>query len=121
MVSVGFGVPNQVIERVGDILDGPIVAGVGIGKEIMAERFQDQKRALDQRIVPGQINVVPDQLPLERGNVNTGAKENEQKTPQPRTLAVSQQPPPRGLEARTVELERASVSVIRIGLSSEWR
>ena len=74
MVSVGLGVPNQVIENVGDVLQGPIVPGVGIGKEIMAERFQNQERALDQRIVPGQIEIVPDELPLERGDVHTGTK-----------------------------------------------
>ena len=77
MESVAFGVPNQVIENIGEILDWPVVPSVRIGKEIMAERFQDQERALDQRIVASQIDIVPDEIALERGNMHASAKENE--------------------------------------------
>ena len=81
MVPVTVSVPKQVIENVGEILDGPIVPRIGIGKEIMTERFQDQERALDHRIVPSKIEIVPDKLPLERGDVNPGAKQNKQQAP----------------------------------------
>jgi len=53
------------------------VAGESIGEEIMAERFEDQERALDKRIVARQVEIVPEQWSLQGGNVHTGAKQNQ--------------------------------------------
>ena len=55
MVAGGVGVPNPVIENVGDGLDWTIVPAKRSGKEIVAERFRDQKRALDERIVAREV------------------------------------------------------------------
>jgi hypothetical protein len=81
MVPVTFGVPDQVIENVRDVLERPIVTGVGVRKEVMAECFQNEQRTFDKWIVPGQIKVIPEKLSLEGRNVNAGAKQNEHKTP----------------------------------------
>jgi hypothetical protein len=77
MVAVRIGVPNQVIEDIRDSLDGPVVAGEGIGEEVMAECFRNQERTLDKRIVSRQVEIVPEQWSLQGGNVHTGAKQNQ--------------------------------------------
>ena len=74
MEAVGIGVPNQVIENVGDVLDRPIMGGEGIEKEIMPERLQDEDRAFDEGIVVGEVLVVPNELALERGEVDRESK-----------------------------------------------
>jgi hypothetical protein len=77
MVSVTVGVPNEVIENVRDVLERPVVPGIGIGKEVMAECFQYKERTLDKGIVAGQVEIVPKKLALERGKVNASTEENE--------------------------------------------
>ena len=57
--------------------------GKGVGEEIVTKAFEDEQRALHERIVPGKELVVPDELTWECGradhgsgvgwNLNTGA------------------------------------------------
>src|ERR1700730_880507 len=61
----------------------------------MAECFEYQERTLDKRIVVRQVEIVPEQRPLQGGNVHTGAKQNQEETPQPLALAVGNQASPR--------------------------
>ena len=77
MEPVRIGVPNQVIKNVGDVLDRPVMRRKRIEKEIMAETLQDQERAFDEWIVMRQILVVPDELPLERGEMDRESQERE--------------------------------------------
>jgi hypothetical protein len=60
VVPVTIGVPDQVIENVRDVLEGPIVSRIGIGKEVMAEGLENEQRTFDEGIIPGQINIIPD-------------------------------------------------------------
>jgi hypothetical protein len=39
--AVGVGVPNKVIEEIGDILNWPVMARKRLQKKIMPEAFQD--------------------------------------------------------------------------------
>jgi hypothetical protein len=77
MVSVTVGIPNEVIENVRDVLERPVVPGVGIGKEVMAECFQNKERTFDKRIVASQVKIVPKKLALERWKVDASTEENE--------------------------------------------
>jgi hypothetical protein len=83
MEAVGIGVPNQVIENVGDVLDRPVMRGEGIEKEIMPERLQDEDRAFDKGIVVRQVLVVPDELALERGEMDRESKKREERATHP--------------------------------------
>ena len=64
MKAVRIRVPKEVIKNEGNILHRSIMAGVGIEEEIVAKGFQDQDRAFNKGIVPGQEFVVPEKLTL---------------------------------------------------------
>jgi hypothetical protein len=57
--------PEIVVRHVGDILDGPIVDGIGIEKEIMSKCLEDQKRTLNEWIPRCEILIVPEKRSLE--------------------------------------------------------
>jgi hypothetical protein len=58
------GVPKEIIKDEGDILNRSVVGRERIQKQVVAERFQDKERALNERIVARKILVVPNSLPL---------------------------------------------------------
>jgi len=60
-------IPERVIQHVGQILDRPVVTRERVEKEIVPERFQCEERALYEWIVSGEVNVIPDELSLDRG------------------------------------------------------
>src|ERR1043166_1149593 len=62
MVAVRVGVPKKVIEEVGDILNRTVMAGIRLQKKVMSKAFQDQERALDERIRQRKVLIVPDSL-----------------------------------------------------------
>ena len=41
MITVGVGVPEKVIEHVGDVLDRAIMGREGLEQEVMSKRLQD--------------------------------------------------------------------------------
>src|SRR4030081_3759899 len=86
MEPVRIGVPNQVIENVGDVLDWPVMGRKGIEKEIVPKTLQDKERALDERIVARQVQVVPDQLSLERREMHREPKQRENDAARPGAL-----------------------------------
>jgi hypothetical protein len=51
MKPVGVCVPETVIEKIGDRLDGAVVRRKRLLKEVMAESFQNQERTLDEWIL----------------------------------------------------------------------
>ena len=76
-------VPDEIVEEVGDVLDRPVMRGGTVESEIMAERFRKKERTLDERIVPDQRGVIPNQLSGKSGDVHRNAKDGEEKTPNP--------------------------------------
>src|SRR2546423_12436379 len=83
MKPVGVVIPNQIVDDVRNVLDWPVVGRKGIDKEVMAKIFQNQKWALDEGIVVRQILIVPNELPLQRGEVHREAHEREDDTANP--------------------------------------
>jgi hypothetical protein len=65
MKPVGVGVPETVIEKIRYGLDRAVMGRKGLQKEVMAEAFQNQERALDEWILPRQVLVVPDALAVQ--------------------------------------------------------
>ena len=51
--SVGVVVPEEIIGDEGEILHRPIMRRVGIEKEVMTKRFENEKRTFDERIFAG--------------------------------------------------------------------
>jgi hypothetical protein len=56
--------PEVIIRNVGKILEGSVVDGKGIEKEVMSKGFKDQKRTLNEWVPRSQILVVPEERSL---------------------------------------------------------
>ena len=82
-------VPKKVIGEVGDVLDRPVMRGKGIEKQVMAQRFQDQERALDEGIVEREILIIPDALSLQGRRSHDDADNYEEKNAQPFSTQIS--------------------------------
>jgi hypothetical protein len=57
--------PEVIIRHVGEILDGPVVDGIGIEKEVMSKGLEDQKWTFNEWVPRSQILVVPEKGSLE--------------------------------------------------------
>src|SRR6266404_3781749 len=77
MEAVRIGVPNQVIENVGNVLDRSIMRRKRVEKEVVSKTLQDQDWTFDERIVAGQVLIVPDKLSLERWEVHREPEQDE--------------------------------------------
>ena len=89
--SISVIVPKEVIEGKRKVLDRTIVRGIGIEKEIMPKRLQDQQWAFNKWIVVGEIDIIPDQLAGEGWGVNDkGDKRQEAGATPVATEEVSQ-------------------------------
>ena len=55
MKAVQVAVPEEIIGDKGEILGRPIMRSVGIEKEIMTERFENEERTFDERVVSDEI------------------------------------------------------------------
>src|SRR6267142_6678720 len=86
MESVGVGIPDEVIENVGDVLDRTVMGREGIEKEIMSEALQNEERTFDERIVVRQVLVVPNELALEGREVDGESKQHEHRAARPSAL-----------------------------------
>ena len=86
MEPVGVSVPDEVIENVGDVLDRPVMGREGIEEEVMPKALQNQERALDERIVVGQVLIVPDQLTLKGRKVDRESEQRQQGAARPGAL-----------------------------------
>src|SRR3982074_1444053 len=76
-------IPKKVISEVGDVLDRPVMRGKGIEKQVVAQRFQDQEWALDERIIEREILIIPDALSLQGRRSHDDADNYEEKNAQP--------------------------------------
>ena len=90
MKAIGVGVPEEVIEHVGHVLDWPVMHRERIQEQMMPKRFEDEDGAADERIVPGEKGVIPDQLARERREVNRQTKQSQGSVTDPRTLQDGQ-------------------------------
>ena len=54
MKAVDVGVPEEIIDDEGEILDRSIVCGVEVEKQVVTKRFEDEERTLDERVVSNQ-------------------------------------------------------------------
>ena len=54
------------------------MAGKRIREEIVAECFRDQERAFDEWIISRQIEIIPQERPLQAGKPNSSAHYDEQ-------------------------------------------
>ena len=86
MESVGVGIPHEVIENIGDVLDRPVMGREGIEKEIMPEALQNEERAFDERIVVRQVLVVPNELALEGREVDGESEQRKHGAARPSAL-----------------------------------
>ena len=86
MKTVRVGIPNQVVDDVGNVLDWAVVRGKGIDKQVMAKILQNQKRTFDEGVVMRQILIVPDQLALKRWEMDREPKQREKDTTHPGAL-----------------------------------
>jgi hypothetical protein len=67
VIAGPIGIPDQVIDGVGDVLDWSVMRGKRVEKEVMTKRLEDQERALDERIITNEELIIPDQLTLQGG------------------------------------------------------
>ena len=86
MKPVRVGIPNQVVDDIGNVLDGAVVRGKGIDKEVMPKILQNQKRAFDEGVVVRQILIVPNELTLQRREVDRESQERENDAANPGAL-----------------------------------
>src|SRR6476646_9140350 len=89
MEAIRIRVPEQIIENVGDVLNGPVMGRKRIEKKVMPKTLQNQERAFDKRIVVREVLVVPDKLPLERRKMNGESRQRENGTAHPDALDES--------------------------------
>ena len=83
-VKIGrVGIPKIVIDHERKVLDRPIMGRVGIEEEIMPERLKDEDRTFNERIIPRKVVVVPDELSLERGEVDNKPDRREKEIARP--------------------------------------
>ena len=80
MVSEWISGPHPVIEHVTDILDRSVIDGKGIEKEPMPEGLEQKDGALKHWVIPNQIEIIPQAIPIERRRVdkNPGPQEQNQ-------------------------------------------
>src|ERR1700719_1551287 len=76
-------VPKEVVENKRDILNRAVMRRKRIEKQMMAKRLQNQKRALNKRIVVREILVVPDSLSLQGRRVNNNSSDCQEETAKP--------------------------------------
>ena len=62
MKPVKAPVPDHVIEHVGNVLNGPVMAGIGLREESLPKHLKNEKRTLNERISSSQEVIVPDAL-----------------------------------------------------------
>src|SRR5438270_3199460 len=84
--AISVGVPEEVIEHVGHVLDWPVMHRERIQEQMMPKRFEDEDGTADERIVPGEKGVVPDQLARERREVNSQKKQSQGSVAKPRSV-----------------------------------
>jgi hypothetical protein len=88
MITGGIGIPDQIIDDVGDSLDRPVMAPERVRKEKMPKCFRDEHRTLDEWIVAREVEIVPEQLPVESRSSGTDPEQDKQETAQPLPLAI---------------------------------
>ena len=81
-------IPEKVIENIRNILDRPIMRGQGVEEQKVTERFRNQNRALNKRIVVRQILIIPNPLALQSGRMNQNRNGDENNAAKP--IRVSQ-------------------------------
>ena len=77
MKTVDVGVPEEIIDDEGEILDRSIVCGVEVEKEIVTKRFEDKKRTLNERIVSNEKRIVPNHFALQGRQMYDEADQGE--------------------------------------------
>jgi hypothetical protein len=83
MKAVGIGVPDAVIEKIGNVLNWAVVRRKGLQKQVMPEAFQNQERTLNERILRRQILVIPNALAIEAVSPSENTDHQQDRGPQP--------------------------------------
>jgi hypothetical protein len=86
MKAVRVGIPNQVVDDVGNVLDGTVVRGKGIDKQVVAKILQNQERTFDKGVIVRQVLIVPNELTLERGEVDSEPEQRQDHAANPGAL-----------------------------------
>ena len=91
MIPIWVGVPDQVIKKIGDVLHRAIVRRGSIECEKMPERFRDEQRTFDQRVVADEPGIIPYELALKRRETGGRPEDEKEETPDPMQLGVIEQ------------------------------
>src|SRR4029077_12647502 len=83
MVTERISVPDEVIKKIGDVLERPVMRRRAVEREIMTKSFAEKQRAFDQRIIANERSIIPDQLAGEGREVDCYSKDDQEKTPHP--------------------------------------
>ena len=100
MISVRVRVPDQIIQKIGDVLHRTVVRRGSVEREKMPERFRNEQGTLDERIVANEPGVIPNELPLQRGETGSHADDEKEETSYPSLLAVMERAPDGALRNR---------------------
>jgi hypothetical protein len=83
MIAIGIGVPETVIEKIGDGLDRAVVRRKRFLEEVVTETLQNQERTLDEWILPRQVMVVPNALTGQAASSHEKANDKQRRTTEP--------------------------------------
>src|SRR6476659_4583763 len=86
MKAVGVGVPKVIVDHVGQVLDRPVMHRQGLQQQMMTKSLEHQDGTFDERILPGEKRVVPDQVSLERREMDAETEKAKNNIAHPLTL-----------------------------------